>query len=149
MDWLTPEQRKRNMTAIRAKDTKPEMIVRKIVFSLRYRYRLHVRNLPGRPDLAFPRLRKIIDVRGCFWHRHTCKDGARTPETNAGYWVPKIERNVIRDRENEEQLRQLGWDVLVLWECQTRDHAALKELILAFLPERLEGQISSVKAPAK
>ena len=94
MDWLTPEQRTRNMAAIRAKDTKPEMLVRKVVFRLGYRYRLHVPDLPGHPDLVFPRLRKIIDVRGCFWHRHTCKDGARTPAANAGYWKSKIERNV-------------------------------------------------------
>jgi DNA mismatch endonuclease (patch repair protein) len=142
MDWLTPEQRTRNMSAIRAKDTKPEMLVRKLVFSLGYRYRLHARNLPGCPDLVFPRLRKIIDVRGCFWHRHTCKDGARTPETNAGYWGPKIQRNVARDRENEEGWKRLGWDVLVLWECQAKEREALKQVILAFLPPRREGQPS-------
>jgi DNA mismatch endonuclease, patch repair protein len=139
MDWLTPEQRKRNMVAIRAKDTKPEMLVRKLVFSPGYRYRLHARDLPGHPDMVFPSLRKIIDVRGCFWHRHTCKDGVRTPETNAGYWAPKIERNVARDRENEEAWRRLGWDVLVLWECQVKEREALRQVILGFLPKRLEG----------
>jgi DNA mismatch endonuclease, patch repair protein len=138
VDWLTPEQRSRNMSAIRAKDTKPELMVRKLVFSLGYRYRLHVKDLPGRPDLVFPKRRKIIDVRGCFWHRHTCKDGARTPEANAEYWAPKIERNTQRDRENGEKWKRLGWDVCVLWECEIKDNEALRRIILTFLGRRGE-----------
>lgn len=133
MDWLTPEQRTRNMAAIRAKDTKPEMLVRKLVFSFGYRYRLHVTDLPGHPDLVFPRLRKIIDVRGCFWHRHTCKDGARTPEDNAEYWKSKIERNVARDTKNSYEWKKQGWDVLILWECQTKSKEELAEKVRTFL----------------
>jgi DNA mismatch endonuclease, patch repair protein len=133
VDWLTPEQRSRNMSAIRAKDTKPELIVRKLAFSMGYRYRLHLKSLPGRPDLAFPRLRKIIEVRGCFWHRHTCKDGQRTPGTNTNYWAPKIDQNVRRDRQNEEKMKGLGWKVFVIWECETKNTEVLKKLIVAFL----------------
>jgi DNA mismatch endonuclease (patch repair protein) len=118
----------------------------RIVFGLGYRYRLHVPDLPGRPDLVFPRLRKIIDVRGCFWHRHTCKDGARIPETNAGYWVPKIDRNVARDHENEEEWKRLGWDALILWECEVRDRQALKELLLTFLASDKRTDSRNVKA---
>ena len=132
-DWLTREQRHRNMSAIRATDTKPEMIVRKLVFSLGYRYRLHVRNLPGRPDLVFPRLRKIIEIRGCFWHRHTCKDGSRTPEMNANYWKPKIDRNVARDQENERRLLEMGWQVLILWECEIKRRDQLRQMLSQFL----------------
>lgn len=133
MDWLTPEQRKRNMAAIRAKDTKPEMLVRKLVFSLGYRYRLHARNLPGHPDLVFAGRRKAIEVRGCFWHGHTCKDGTRSPEANAAYWKEKIARNVARDRQNSSQLRNLGWDLLEIWECQLKDLNSLESLIRSFL----------------
>jgi DNA mismatch endonuclease, patch repair protein len=133
MDWLTPEQRRRNMAAIRAKGTKPEMIVRRLVFSLGYRYRLHVKDLPSSPDLVFPRLRKIIEVRGCFWHRHSCKDGARTPEANAEYWAQKIQRNAERDRLNEEKLKQLGWEILIIWDCQTRKREELLNRVACFL----------------
>src|ERR1700692_381731 len=104
-DVLTPEQRRRNMAAIRSWNTKPEMIVRRLVFRMGYRFRLHRRDLPGRPDLVFAGRRKIIEVRGCFWHGHTCKDGARSPETNSAYWKSKIARNVSRDRQNAGQLR--------------------------------------------
>jgi DNA mismatch endonuclease, patch repair protein len=133
VDWLTPEQRNRNMSAIRAKDTKPELLVRKLVFSMGYRYRLHVKGLPGRPDLVFPRLHKIIDVRGCFWHRHTCKDGSRTPGSNSAYWIPKIERNVARDEQNSEKLADLGWQVLVVWECETKSKDDLRQILGRFL----------------
>jgi DNA mismatch endonuclease, patch repair protein len=121
------------MSAIRAKNTKPEMLVRKLVFSMGYRYRLHVGKLPGRPDLVFPRLRKVIDIRGCFWHRHTCKDGSRTPESNTTYWAPKIERNVARDEENKQKLSELGWCVLVVWECETKSREKLSQILTQFL----------------
>jgi DNA mismatch endonuclease, patch repair protein len=113
------------------------MIVRKLVFSMGYRYRLHVKDLPGRPDLVFPRLRKIIEVRGCFWHRHTCKDGARTPETNAGYWASKIDRNIQRDRENGLLLAGLGWRVLAVWECETKNRDFLRHKVARFLRDSL------------
>jgi DNA mismatch endonuclease (patch repair protein) len=133
VDWLTPEQRSRNMSAIRAKDTKPELVVRKLVFSMGYRYRLHVKELPGRPDLVFPRLRKVIDIRGCFWHRHTCKDGSRVPSSNHDYWAVKIARNVARDKDNQQKLIDLGWRVLVVWECETKSTAQLFQELRQFL----------------
>ena len=95
------------------------MIVRGIVHKLGYRYRLHVRALPGAPDLVFPRLKKIILVSGCFWHGHTC-GACRIPATRRSYWVAKIDRNAARDRRTRRALTRLGWRVLTVWECQTR-----------------------------
>ncbi|MEX0701537.1 MAG: very short patch repair endonuclease [Planctomycetales bacterium] len=134
MDTFTQAQRSRIMAAVRATDTAPEMVVRRMVHSLGYRYRLHVRELPGTPDLIFPRHRKIIDVRGCFWHGHSC-GRCRVPRTRRGYWRAKIERNSARDERTIRKLRRAGWRVLVVWECATvpakRD--ALRRRILRFL----------------
>jgi DNA mismatch endonuclease (patch repair protein) len=105
------------MAAVKSKDTTPEMIVRRFVHSLGYRYRLHVRTLPGTPDLVFPRLRKIINVNGCFWHLHNCPR-CRIPSSRRDYWVQKLRRNATRDKETQRELRRDGWQVLVLWECQ-------------------------------
>src|SRR6266404_3246115 len=104
---VTPDQRHR-MSQIRSKDTLPELIVRKIVHGLGYRFRLHRRDLPGRPDLALPRLRKIIEVRGCFWHSHSCQRHKRR-SVRTEYWRPKLARNAVRDRTNLRRLRALGW----------------------------------------
>jgi DNA mismatch endonuclease (patch repair protein) len=95
------------------------MIVRRIVHQLGYRYRLHVRTLPGAPDLVFPRLKKIILVNGCFWHRRTC-DACRIPRSRRSYWIAKIDRNAARDRRTRRALARLGWRALVVWECQTK-----------------------------
>src|SRR5688500_201263 len=119
MDVHTPEQRSRNMAAIRGKDTKPEMVVRRVAHRLGFRYRLHRRDLPGAPDLVFPRLRKIINVHGCYWHMHACPYGRVVAKTNAEFWRNKRRGNVVRDRRNERELRRLGWEVLTLWECET------------------------------
>jgi DNA mismatch endonuclease, patch repair protein len=132
-DVLTPEQRRYCMSRIRCKNTKPEMIVRRLVHALGYRYRLHVRDLPGSPDLVLPSRRKVIFVHGCFWHRHRCKYGRPQPETRRDFWEAKLGRNKERDQQNRRVLRQLGWDVLVVWECQTRRPETLIEPILAFL----------------
>ena len=132
-DWLTPEQRSRNMAAIRSKNTRPEMIVRRLVFSMGYRYRLHVSTLPGKPDLVFPRSRKIIEVRGCFWHRHKCKEGQRIPGSNQEYWISKIDRNVARDRKNAKALAKEQWSVLVIWACEIRSLKNLQERLAKFL----------------
>jgi DNA mismatch endonuclease (patch repair protein) len=113
--------RSAQMARVRGKDTKPEMVVRRLVHAMGYRYRLHRKDLPGKPDLVFPRLRKIIQVHGCFWHQHpdpACRR-ARIPKTRREFWVPKLEGNARRDIENERALRELGWDVLVVWECET------------------------------
>src|SRR5438046_816449 len=106
------------MGAVKSKDTTPELIVRRLVHAMGYRYRLHVASLPGNPDLVFPRMRKVIFVSGCFWHRHGC-GRCRIPATRRGYWVKKLERNAERDERVQRALRRQGWRVLVIWECQT------------------------------
>jgi DNA mismatch endonuclease (patch repair protein) len=105
------------MSRIRSKDTKPEILVRKALHRLGFRFRLHVRVLPGRPDIVLPKYRVIIQVKGCFWHGHTCRDG-RLPKSNRGYWVPKLLRNKQRDISNDRKLRCMGWSVRNLWECR-------------------------------
>lgn len=132
-DVHTPEQRSRNMAAIRGKDTRPEMIVRRMVHRLGYRYRLHVRTLPGNPDLVFPRLRKLILVHGCFWHMHGCRYGRVTPRTRAEFWQTKRTGNVMRDRRTLRKLRHAGWDVLVVWECEVKDVFKLSNRLKRFL----------------
>jgi DNA mismatch endonuclease (patch repair protein) len=114
--YKTSAERSANMARIRSKDTKPEMLVRKALHKLGFRYRLHVRDLPGRPDIVLPKYRTIIEVKGCFWHGHTCIDG-RVPKSNSDYWVPKLARNQARDRANMRRLRSLGWSVHCVWEC--------------------------------
>jgi DNA mismatch endonuclease (patch repair protein) len=118
-DTFTKAERSRIMAAVKSGDTTPELIVRRLVHALGYRFRLHVRSLPGSPDIVFPRLRKVIFVSGCFWHRHTC-GRCRIPATRRAYWVAKINRNAARDQRVQRALRRLGWGVMVVWECQTR-----------------------------
>lgn len=115
------------MRAVKSSNTKPELALRKALHALGYRYRLYVKDLPGKPDLVFPKYRTVIFVHGCFWHGHACKRGARTPKSNVDYWVEKIARNKARDRKNAAALRKLGWGVITLWECQlkTLDPAAI------------------------
>ncbi len=133
MDVHTREQRSRNMSAIRGKDTKPEIIVRRIVHRLGYRFRLHRRDLPGCPDLVFPGRCKIIFVHGCFWHQHTGCRHCHRPRTRAEFWAAKLDGNVSRDKRVQRDIRSLGWKVLVLWECQTSSVARLTRRIDAFL----------------
>jgi DNA mismatch endonuclease (patch repair protein) len=137
VDMFTPEQRSRNMAAIRSKDTCPEMAVRKLVHRLGFRYRLHRRDLPGTPDLVFRSRKKIIFVHGCFWHLHSCRRGQFTPATNAEFWRAKRERNVRRDRSNHKLLSKDGWTILTIWECQTRDERKMRERIEGFLSSSL------------
>lgn len=121
------------MRRVRNKDTKPEMLIRRLVHSLGYRFRLHYGKLPGRPDLVFPERRKAIFVHGCFWHRHEGCPRCRTPKSRLDFWVPKLEKNRLRDVENEAKLRELGWDVLVVWECEVEEAADLPGRIMTFL----------------
>ena len=121
------------MRRVRAKDTSPERAVRMAAHSLGYRFRLHRRDLPGTPDLAFPRLRKVIFVHGCFWHRHAGCSRTTTPKTRAAYWREKFEKNMERDRRNVATLRTLGWKVLVVWECETFDRTGLIATLSGFL----------------
>ncbi len=133
-DVLTKEQRHRNMANIKGKNTKPEMIVRSLVHRLGYRYRLHQKELPGKPDLAFASRRKVIFVHGCFWHMHECRYGAVKPATNASFWETKRLSNVERDSKNRMALEQAGWQVLVIWECLTKSsEEKLMEIVIEFL----------------
>jgi DNA mismatch endonuclease (patch repair protein) len=132
-DVLTPEQRRRNMAAIKGKNTKPEMIVRQLVHGLGYRYRLYPKDLPGKPDLVFPRHRKIIEIYGCYWHMHDCPYGRVVPKTNTKFWQAKRLSTVTRDKKNIKELINQGWEVLVLWECEIKDKDKLQECIELFL----------------
>lgn len=123
------------MQAIRSKDTKPELRVRRLLHAMGYRFRVHLKDLAGKPDIAFTRRRKVIFVHGCFWHGHQgvgCPDGSR-PRSNTGYWNPKLDRNAERDRENTAALEAAGWHVLTVWACETLDEAALRGRLVAFL----------------
>jgi len=120
VDVLTPEQRRLNMSRIRSRNTKPEMIVRTITHGLGFRYRLHRNDLPGSPDLVFPARRKIIFIHGCFFHKHTCQYGSVVPKTNSEFWAKKRADNVIRDNRDLKKLYDQGWTVLIIWECMTR-----------------------------
>jgi DNA mismatch endonuclease (patch repair protein) len=132
-DKLSPARRSANMSKIRSKNSAPEMLVRRLVFKLGYRYRLHAAKLPGKPDLVFPSRKKAIFVHGCFWHQHPqCREG-RAPGSNTGYWTPKLQRNVQRDDQAQKALRAAGWDSLVIWECETTDGQTLQEKLEAFL----------------
>lgn len=131
-----PDVVRQRMSRVRKTNTKPELLVRQIAHRLGYRFRLYRRDLPGTPDLTFPRLKKVIFVHGCFWHRHDCRLGGRLPTTRPEYWIPKLARNVERDRLAEVELCRLGWNVLVIWECDTRDRLLLADRISAFLSSK-------------
>jgi len=132
-DTITPTRRSANMARIRSKDMKPELVVRRLVHSLGYRYRLHRNDLPGKPDLVLGPRRKVIFVHGCFWHQHAgCREG-RIPKSNQTYWQPKLARNVERDQRVQRELAEAGWTVIVVWECEISDLDTLKERISGFL----------------
>ena len=126
-------QRSALMARVRDKDSKPELAVRRLVHRLGYRFRLHNRKLPGTPDLVFPRLRKAIFVHGCFWHRHRGCVRTTSPKTRAAFWADKFKTNIQRDKGKKRQLKGLGWDVLVVWECETFDLQKLSHRLTRFL----------------
>jgi DNA mismatch endonuclease (patch repair protein) len=135
VDTLTKAERSARMARIRGKDTGTELVVRSLIHSLGYRYRLHAKSLPGRPDLVFRKRRKVIFVHGCFWHRHDdpgCKL-ARLPKSRLEFWVPKLEGNRDRDRTNQRMLERDGWGSLVIWECELGDRRVLERRIRKFL----------------
>ncbi|WP_327437295.1 DNA mismatch endonuclease Vsr [Ensifer adhaerens] len=137
-DTLSPSERSERMSRVRNRDTKPELRVRRLVHSLGYRFRLHRRDLPGSPDLVFPRYRAVIFVHGCFWHMHSdvnCRL-ARTPKSRLDFWGPKLRSNQVRDEQVIQSLVALGWRVLVIWECQVKDEEKLKTEILGFLTNK-------------
>jgi DNA mismatch endonuclease, patch repair protein len=125
MDSLTPERRSWNMSRILGKDTRPEKVVRSLLHSLGYRFRLNRKDVPGKPDVVLPKYRTAIYVHGCYWHRHGGCHLAYTPKSNMAFWNKKFARNVERDEEVSIALRKTGWKQLVIWECETRDKAAL------------------------
>jgi DNA mismatch endonuclease (patch repair protein) len=135
MDTLTVEERSQRMSRIRGKNTKPELVVRRLIHSMGYRYRTHRGDLPGKPDLVFASRRKVIFVHGCFWHRHpdpACHL-ARLPKSQLHFWLPKLEGNRIRDVRNQTSLKQLGWRPMVIWECQLAKTANLRRRVREFL----------------
>lgn len=141
----TPDEaRSQIMRAVRSKDTKPELIVRRLLHSLGYRYRLHRKGMPGSPDLVFVNRRKVIFIHGCFWHGHDCKRGAREPKSNVDYWRTKVARNKIRDALSLNELEKSGWATMVVWECELTlaERGWLTSRLIEFLGP------SSIKAAA-
>ena len=124
-DRLSPERRSWNMSRIRGVNTKPELIVRSLLHRMGFRYRLHVRTLPGRPDIVLPRWKCVVLVHGCFWHRHRGCYLAYTPKSRKPFWLNKFQLNISRDRKNLLELKRLGWKPMVIWECELRDQARL------------------------
>lgn len=142
MDNVSPSRRSEIMGKVRNKDTRPEMVVRRLTHALGYRYRLHRKDLPGCPDLVFPGRRKVIFVHGCFWHRHEGCALARMPKSRIDFWTKKLTANKERDERNLAALKQSGWDVLVIWECEIRDDA-LEARIVNFLEGTSENNAES------
>lgn len=136
VDSVDRETRSKIMGRVQNKDTRPEMTVRRLVHGAGYRYRLHGKKLPGKPDLVFKGRRKVIFVHGCFWHRHKGCALARLPKSRLDFWLPKLEANRERDRRNEESLREMGWGVLIVWECELANVDDMLEKITTFLGER-------------
>lgn len=133
VDSLSPKERSERMSRIRSKNMRPEMLVRKLVFALGYRYRLHARDLPGCPDLVFRSRKKVVFVHGCFWHYHTNCAIAHIPKSRTEFWKAKLEGNRKRDEINKRKLARDGWSVLFIWECQLKDAALLEVRIRKFL----------------
>lgn len=129
----TAEERSRIMRAVKGADTGPEVTVRRLAHRMGYRYRLHCKDLPGKPDIVFVRRRKIIFVHGCFWHGHECKRGNRIPQGNRDYWMKKIARNRERDHATAVALKKLGWKVKVFWECEMKDQDVIVRNLRSFL----------------
>ena len=132
-DIVDRRRRSEMMSRIQGRDTAPEIAVRRIAHGLGFRFRLYRKDLPGRPDLVFPRHRAVVFVHGCFWHRHGGCRYAYTPKTRVRFWAEKFRRNVARDRQQEERLRSLGWRVLVIWECETHNETAVGRRLLDYL----------------
>ncbi|MDY7000522.1 MAG: very short patch repair endonuclease [Thermodesulfobacteriota bacterium] len=135
MDIVSKEKRSEIMSKIKGKDTKPEKIVRSLLHAMGYRFRLHRKDLPGKPDIVLPKHKTVIFVHGCFWHGHNSCSRSNIPKSNSEYWIGKINRNIQRYNTNRALLVQKGWKVLVIWECQTKD----REHLRLFLTEHLEG----------
>ncbi|WP_116087765.1 very short patch repair endonuclease [Tropicimonas sp. IMCC34011] len=132
MDTRSPEQRRRIMQSVKQKDTAPEMVVRRLLHAAGYRYRLHRKDMPGRPDIVFGGRRKVIFVHGCFWHAHGCSKG-QAPKSKLNYWGPKLAQNAERDARNVRSLEEAGWQVLTVWECETKEPERLLPVLRDFV----------------
>ena len=137
-DTLSPEERSERMAKIRDKNSNPEMKLRRLIHSMGFRYRLHVKKLPGTPDLVFPSRRAVIFMHGCFWHRHEGCKLARLPKSKLNFWKPKLEANKERDMLQQQQLRDLGWRLLVVWECEMVYTERVSTMVRNFLSESEE-----------
>lgn len=133
MDVLSKEHRSKTMAAVKSKDSRCEMIVRKLLHANGFRYRLHYAKLPGTPDLVLPRFKTVIFVHGCFWHQHPGCPAAARPTSRVEYWNSKLDRNEARDIANIEKLKSMGWNVLVVWECETKDVKGIEIKLLKYL----------------
>lgn len=147
-DFLSPEERSERMARIRNKDSKPEKRVRSLLHRLGFRFRLHDKSLPGKPDIVLPRHKKVVLIHGCYWHRHGACRPLSIPENNPEKWREKFKDNVARDRRNLRQLKERGWEVLVVWECETKDLDRLREVLLTFMRAR-KGKKFLKRAQAK
>lgn len=136
MDTFTKEKRSLCMSHIRSKDTSPEIKVRKVLYNLGFRYRLHVDYLPGKPDIVLNKIKTVIFVNGCFWHQHKGCKRSTLPKTNKKYWEKKLKKNVERQKENIRLLNKLGWKVFLIWECETKDIKFLESKIKGFFYEQ-------------
>jgi DNA mismatch endonuclease (patch repair protein) len=130
-DRVSEKTRSYIMSTVGSKNTGPEMSVRKMLHAMRYRYKLHQRNLPGSPDISFPKKKKVIFVHGCFWHGHNCGYG-RLPKSKIAYWSAKVEANKARDKKNIEKLKNLGWKSIVVWQCQLKDMNKIQQRLVGF-----------------
>jgi DNA mismatch endonuclease (patch repair protein) len=133
VDTISSARRSENMRRIKSKGMKPELLVRSMVHRMGYRHRLHSQDLPGKPDLVFRSRKKVIEVRGCFWHQHRRCPEAHRPKSRTGYWLPKLARNTQRDKANHKRLLALGWRMLVIWECEVTDTERVSRKLRRFL----------------
>ena len=133
MDSVSPEKRSWIMAQVKGRDTKPEKAVRSLLHRMGYRFWLQRKDLTGKPDIVLPKYHTVIFVHGCYWHRHDCPNGRRLPKSRLDFWLPKLEGNRERDLKKQTLLRELGWNVMIIWECMIRDESALRENIRSFL----------------
>lgn len=139
MDVFSKSKRSDIMSKVSGKDTRPELLVRKYLFSKGFRYRKNVKDMPGKPDILLLKYKTIIFVHGCFWHGHEGCDAAKLPASNVDYWIKKISSNIKRDSQNIQQLRMLGWNIIVVWECELKPK--IRENILEQLIEKIKANI--------
>lgn len=136
MDCFDKKTRSRVMQSVSSENTKPEMLVRSFLHKNGFRFRLHSKKLPGHPDIVLPKYKTVIEVRGCFWHRHPGCRQATMPSSNVEFWQKKFKRNVDRDKKTEKQLNELGWNLIVVWECELKSDEFLKSLPSLILNKR-------------